>query len=113
MTGKVQDHSNGAGLEVLCQKPQMRPSEPKQVLWDVLLTWSLTSGKMMAQEPPRSPGSARVAMSEGGVLLQGASCLHRRAPAGSGHAAAAGLLDYRCLRRQRCTLSLEGSHFII
>lgn len=56
VTAKVQDHSNGAGLEVLCQKPQMRPSEPKQVLWDVPLTWSLTSGKTMAQEPPRSPG---------------------------------------------------------
>lgn len=70
-TGKVQDHSNAAGLEVLCKKPWMRPSDPTGVPWDMSLTWSL--GKMMVWGPPRPPRSGRVAM--GG---------ERRAAGGSG-----------------------------
>lgn len=64
-TGKVQDHSNAAGTEVLCKKPWMRPSDPTQVPWDVPLTWSPSLGEMMAWGPPRPPGSARVAVGGG------------------------------------------------
>lgn len=64
-TGKVQDHGDGAGMEVSCKKSRTRLSDPTWMPWDVSLTWSPSLGKMIAWGLPRPPGSARVAVDRG------------------------------------------------
>lgn len=38
------------------KEPEMRPSDPAQVLWDVPLTWSPGLEEMIAREFPGAPG---------------------------------------------------------